>query len=163
MKLSRIFFLLLVSFILADRGSNAQQTKPVRPPERGGMRKSRLSCAPQKLFRGDSLRLTMSVPHGGDLAVVAPGGDYFFLSFWQPDKTDARQPLFDWEAFKSRRQLTLDTARLKTKPYIAGRDEPELVFTKTGWYRVRLSENLETDDGTPVSECRVYYVNAQRR
>ncbi|HLL73372.1 MAG TPA: hypothetical protein VK363_18175 [Pyrinomonadaceae bacterium] len=109
------------------------------------------------------MRLNMSVPHGGDLAVIAPGGDYFFLSFWQPDKTDARQSLFDWEAFKSRRQLTLDTARLKTKPYIAGRDEPELVFNRTGWYRVRLSENLETDDGTPVSECRVYYVNAKRR
>lgn len=162
MKLSRILFLLLVSFILAEREGNAQQAEPVRPPERG-MRKGRLSCAPRKVFRGDSLRLTMSVPHGGDLAVIAPGGDYFFLSFWQPDKTDAQQPIFDWEAFKSRRQLALDTARLKTKPYIAGRDEPELVFTRTGWYRVRLSENLATDDGTPVSECRVYYVNAKRR
>jgi hypothetical protein len=162
MKSSRLLFVLLVGFILADTQINAQQTKFVRPPERG-MRKSRLSCAPRKLFRGDSLRLTMSVPHGGDLAIIAPGGDYFLLSFRQPDKTDARQSLFDWEAFKSRRQLTLDTARLKTKPYIAGRDEPEPVFTKTGWYRVRLSENLATDDGTPVSECRVYYVNAKRR
>lgn len=163
MKLSRIFFFLLVSFIFAGTEINAQTTKPVRPSERGGMRKARLSCAPRKLFRGDSLRLTMSAPHGGDLAVVAPGGDYFLLSFWQPDKTDAWQPIFDWEAFKRMRQLTLDTARLKTKPYIAGRDEPESVFTKTGWYRVRLSENLATDDGTPVSECRVYYVNAKRR
>jgi len=162
MRLSRILFLILVCCMLSEIESNAQLTKPVRTAGRSA-RKSRLSCAPRKLFRGDSLRLNMSVPHGGDLAVIAPGGDYFFLSFWQPDKTDARQSLFDWEAFKSRRQLTLDTARLKTKPYIAGRDEPELVFNRTGWYRVRLSENLETDDGTPVSECRVYYVNAKRR
>ncbi|HEY0100514.1 MAG TPA: hypothetical protein VGB76_16330 [Pyrinomonadaceae bacterium] len=163
MKLSRILFLLLLGCILSEIETGAQATKPVRPPGRGGMWKSRLGCAPRKLFRGDSLRLTMSVPHGGDLAIVAPGDGYFLLSFWQPDKTDARQSLFDWEAFKSRRQLTLDTARLKAKPWVAGRDEPEPVFSRTGWYRVRLSENLETDDGTPVSECRVYYVNAKRR
>jgi hypothetical protein len=163
MKLSRILFIVLLGCTLSHVEANAQLTKPVRPQGKRRAWKSELSCAPRKIFRGDSLKLKMSVPHGGDLAIIAPGGDYFLISFWQPDKTAARQPLFDWEEFKSKRQLTFDTSRLKVQPWMAGRDENELVFTKTGWYRVRLSENLETDDGTPVSECRVYYVNAKRR
>lgn len=163
MKLSRMLFIVLLGCTLSHIEINAQLTKPVRPHGKRRVWKNELSCAPRKIFRGDSLKLKMSVPHGGDLAIVAPGGDYFLISFWQPDKTAARQPLFDWEEFKSKRQLVFDTSRLKVQPWMAGRDENEPVFTKTGWYRVRLSENLETDDGTPVSECRVYYVNAKRR
>lgn len=163
MKLSRILFIALAGCILSEVEINAQLTKPVRPSVKRRARKSELRCAPRKIFRGDSLKLTMAVPHGGDLAIIAPGGDYFLISFWQPDKTSARQPLFDWEEFKSRKQLAFDTSRLKVQPWVAGRDEKELVFNKTGWYRVRLSENLETDDGTPVSECRVYYDKAKRR
>jgi hypothetical protein len=41
-------------------------------------------------------------------------------------------------------------------------DGDELIFTKTGWYGIRISYNLETDDGTPVNECKVYYVHRSR-
>jgi hypothetical protein len=155
MKLCRSIILSVVCFASTGATINAQTTKPVRSSKR----KATLRCSPKRLSRGSRLILDMSVPHGGDLAIVGPDRTFFFVSFWQPDRTSASQSTFDWEKFKSRKRLEIITSQLKATPWAAGRDEKELVFNRTGWYRVLLSENLETDDGTPFSECRVYYVD----
>jgi TonB family protein len=134
------------------------QIKP-QPSEADARRRVRLVCSPRELFRGDTLRLEMSVPHGRDLAVVGPGDDYYFLKSWDPEDKEATA---NWFAFE--RQPTLDLPTLTSVGEWSGAGDPrwERVFSKTGWYEVRLSYNLETDDGTPFQTCRVHYTDRER-
>lgn len=125
-------------------------------------RKAKLKCSPQKLFRGDTLSLEMATPHGGDLAVRAPDGTDFFVVYIPNDDGPGSGPLMDQKEFVKLGQLRLITDKTKARPWVYGREKNELIFTKTGWYQVRLSENLQTDDGTPVFTCRVYYQHRQR-
>lgn len=162
MKLGRALIPTLAFSLLLAGGASPQITKPVESHHQAGA-KVTFKCSPARLYQGDTLTLDMSVPHGGDLAIVSPDRTFFFISFWQPDEAALPQSLFDWEGFRSTRRIKLDTTRLKVKPWARGSDAVETVFKRTGWYKVLLSENLETDDGTPVSECRVHYTNRRRK
>jgi len=152
-------FILTALFLLAGAAVPAvAQIKP-QPSEADVRRRVRLACSPRELFRGDTLRLEMTVPHGRDLAVVGPGDGYYFLKSWEPEDKEGTA---DWFAFE--RQPTLDLPTLTTVGEWVGVGDPhwERVFSKTGWYEVRISYNLETDDGTPFQTCRVHYTDMQR-
>ena len=99
--------------------------------------------------------LTMSAPHGRDLAVISPDERFSWLRWWNPQNREATA---EWYAFERVRRLELSTDKVTDK---AGHNN-ELIFAKTGWYRVRLSDNLETDDGTPFYECKAYYIHKPR-
>jgi len=143
----------LVFFVGMNRpegGLKASQSRS-RPPQRAVA----LTCSPDKLSRSDTLILNMTVPHGGDLAIVGPDNRIFNIIYWQ-DNAAPTQPMVDWEKFKTMKQLKLDIAQIKG--LLRERDRNELVFTKTGWYRVLLSENLEAEASRiPRFECKVYY------
>lgn len=104
----------------------------------------------------------MATPHGGDLAVRAPDGTDFFVIYSPNEVGTGTRPLMDPERFMRLGQLKLVTDEIKARPWEYGREKTELIFTKTGWYEVRLSDNLMTDDGTPLYTCRVYYVHRRR-
>jgi TonB family protein len=151
--------ILTALFVLACGVAPAvAQIKP-QPSEADARRRVRLACSPRELFRGDTLRLEMSVPHGRDLAVIGPGDDYYFLKSWEPEDKEATA---DWFAFE--RQPTFDLPTLTTVGEWVGAGDPrwERVFNKAGWYEVRISYNLETDDGTPFQTCRVHYTDGER-
>lgn len=151
--------ILTALFVLACGVAPAvAQIKP-QPSEADARRRVRLACSPRELFRGDTLRLEMTVPHGRDLAVIGPGDDYYFLKSWEPEDKEATA---DWFAFE--RQPTFDLPTLTTVGEWTGMGDPrwERVFNKTGWYEVRISYNLETDDGTPFQTCRVHYTDMER-
>ncbi len=138
------------------------QSKRPRGSNSNASRKVKLKCSPQKLFRGDTLTLEMATPHGGDLAVRTPDGTDFLVVYEPHDEGPAARPLMDAEEFMRLRQLNLITDKTKARPWEYGREKNELIFTRTGWYAVRLSENLLSDDGTPVYQCRVYYSHRPR-
>jgi len=154
MKLFLSALLLSVVTLLASVSVPGQQSKP-QPSARDIARKVSLRCSPSRLWLGDTLTLNMSVPHGRDLAILAPGDKFFWLRSWEPndEATTAK-----WYAFEKLRQLKIVTTEAKGRVST----DDELIFTKTGWYRVRISYNLETDDGTPVNQCRVYYTHRRR-
>jgi type IV secretory pathway ATPase VirB11/archaellum biosynthesis ATPase len=145
---------LIVLTPLAGINTLGQHTKP-QPSARDTARKVSLRCSPRNLWLGDILTLNMSVPHGRDFAILGPDNRFFWLRSWEPndEATTAR-----WYAFEKVRQLKIVTAEAKGR--VSTDDEP--IFTKTGWYRIRVSYNLETDDGTPVNQCRVYYTHRRR-
>lgn len=147
---------LLFSVLAPLTGANAlgQDSKP-QPSARDLTRKVSLRCSPRNLWLGDTLTLYMSVPHGRDLAVLGPDNRFFWLRSWEPNDqaTTAK-----WFAFEKLSQLKIVTTDAKGR--VSTDDEP--IFTKTGWYRIRVSYNLETDDGTPVKECKVYYSHRRR-
>lgn len=145
----------------APFGSAAQTRKEIQPMA-SIPRKARLKCSPQKLLRGDILTLDMATPHGGDLAVRAPDGTDFLIVYVENDEGPGAGSLMNPKEFINLSQLKLFTDKSKARPWVYGRDKNELIFTRPGWYQVRLSENLQTDDGTPVYQCRVYYSNKPR-
>ncbi len=137
------------------------QSKTRKGSGSSASRKAKLKCSPQKLFRGDTLTLDMATPHGGDLAVRSPDGTDFFI-IYSTEVSPATRPLMDAERFMRLGQLKLVTDETKARPWVYGREKDELIFTKTGWYQARLSENLMSDDGSPLYTCRVYYVHRRR-
>ena len=160
MNLRIVVYILCVVCLLAP-GVSAQSRKK-QGSSANASRRVKLKCSPQKLFRGDILLLDMLTPHGGNLAVRTPDGTDFFVVYDPHEESAAARPLIDPEEFMKLAQLKLVTDKTKAKPWVYGRDKNELIFTRTGWYAVRLSENLETDDGTPVYQCRVYYLHRSR-
>jgi hypothetical protein len=69
----------------------------------------------------------------------------------------------DWHAFANMDHLEIITDKTKVNPWDARIKGNQLVFTKTGTYEIRLSENLETDDGTPVEIEDVYYIDEEKK
>jgi len=154
MKLLVSALALIGLILLTEVETLAQYVKP-QPSARDVTRRVSVKCTPRKLWLGDTLTLNMSVPHGRDLAVLSPDDKFFWLRSWEPNDREATAK---WYAFEKVGQLKLDTREARGN---AGNgDEP--IFSKTGWYSVRISYNLETDDGTPFNECKVYYVNRSR-
>lgn len=146
--------MLMILTLFAGPNALGQHTKP-QPSAKDLTRKVSLRCSPNRLWLGDTLTLNMSAPHGRDFAILAPGDKFFWLRSWEPtdEATTAK-----WYEFEKLTQLKLVTTEAKGRVST----DDELIFTKTGWYRVRISYNLETDDGTPVKECRVYYTHRRR-
>jgi hypothetical protein len=113
------------------------------------------SCRPSHLKRGDTLVISMPIPHGGDLAVWAPDRKFLFLVFWTTDSSEVKLPLRDWEAFKHEATLRLDTTTAEATPW-PERSSRALIFSTAGWYKFVLDDNLETE-GTPKYSCRVHF------
>ena len=95
--------------------------------------------------------------------VRAPDGTDFFVIYSPDEVGPGTRPLMDQERFVRLGQLKLVTDETKARPWEYGREKNELIFTKTGWYEVRLSENLMSDDESPLYACRIYYVHRSRR
>jgi len=151
--LSAILVLINITFS-SEAAAFAQQIKP-QPSDQDRARKVSFVCSPRKLWLGETLTLRMSVPHGRDLAVISPDRRFLWLRYWEPNDQEITA---QWYAFEKEKRLKLVTSEAKGN---SGTTD-DLIFTKTGWYSIRLSYNLETDDGTPFSECRVYYTHRRR-
>ena len=113
-----------------------------------------LRCSPTSLGRTDTLTLVMSVPHGRELSIEGPTGDFFNLVLAEPQASDGPM-LLPADTFRVLPAVRLPVGSLRGKPFVAGRDSVELVFASPGAYRLRMAEVLNTDDGTPVAICVV--------
>jgi hypothetical protein len=113
-----------------------------------------LRCSPARLGPADTLTLAMRVPHGRELSVQNPAGDFFMLVLANPDAADGPM-LMPAAAFRTLAEVRLPVASLRARPFVFGRDSTELVFARPGPYQVHVAEVLNTDDGTPVSTCTV--------
>jgi len=112
-------------------------------------------CLPTKLKVGDKLVLTMQTPHGGDLGLRTPKGDFFFLVFWPSTPAEAAQSLVPWETFKTMATLTIPIGTLKLVPW-ATNAPARFVFDEPGTYYVLMDENLESD-AAAHHVCRVHF------
>ena len=161
----RSLTLFLIIFLAGVKGSAQEEQRLfsiLEPGSRNVNLNEKITCSPRKLYRGDTLVITMSIPHGGDLAIMGPDRSFSFIVYYQPDKNSKQQPLIRREKFETMAQLKLATDQIREMMWAEDEKPNRLIFTKTGWYEVWLSANLETDDGTPVAKCRVYYVNKRK-
>ena len=121
-----------------------------------------LKCAPRVVSSGDTVVLSMAMPHPAELAVTHPDGTPFFLVY-QPDAHPlaGSAPLQTKEAFRRLREIKLRVADATGSPWVAGREANERIFTAPGVYEFRLTEILETED-LPVYRCKVRYNGARK-
>lgn len=137
-------------------------TVAVKAPAKNTQRATRkVSCEPQVVRNGGSLTITFAdVPHPGDMAIQGPevsrgkGRTYRFIS---------------QSGFKDNGLTRLTNAKTlvlqANEPLpLFGDAEPDVqrippvAFYKAGSYRILVSTNLETDDGTPLyGSCDVTY------
>ena len=106
------------------------------------------------LYKGDSLKIKFKMPHSGDFAIATPDSIFFFLSI--------DTSFIKYDKFLKTENLEIITNKTKAIPYVYNATEKILIFNKTGKYEISLSENLDTDDGTPVEIENVYYFDKEK-
>lgn len=115
-----------------------------------------LVCYPQKLYRGDTLTLDMTLPHGGEMFILLPNGKH--LWFCYPTFGNGETPpIIESKDFEKMERLQLVTTKAQGIDNETRRYKP--IFTQTGWYTIRLSENAEQCDPIYDGEWKVYYSN----
>ncbi len=113
------------------------------------------------LYKGDTLKIKFKIPHSKDLAITNPDNAFFFLIY---ANNDPKMPsLIEWNTFAATNHLEIITDQTKANPWNATYKENQLIFTTTGKYKIELSDNLETDDGTPVETDSVYYIDYKKK
>ena len=117
--------------------------------------------ATDTLYFGDTLTINFKVPHFKDLAITTPSDKFYFLIYFHSDADQSS--IVDWDEFANHKTLAIITNETKANPWDARIKSNQLIFTETGVYEIRLSENLETDDGTPVEIRKVFYFDKKRQ
>jgi hypothetical protein len=115
---------------------------------------------PDTLYLGDTLKMEFKTPHPKDFAITTPDKKFFFVIYAFNDTT--KPSLYDWNEFANMRSIEIATDKTKANNWDARVTENQIIFNRTGVYEIRLSENLETDDGTPVETIKIYYVHEKR-
>jgi len=115
-------------------------------------------CTPRRLHPGDTLTIRVSVPHGSELGVWDPSGQFMFLSFWQSPGDEPPSPL-DYEGLAQKGAIVLPVDGAVACPVGDGFGPAERVFAKRGWYHFLLGKNLETENNRhTVNSCRVFFI-----
>lgn len=123
--------------------------------------KGRVSCEPQVVRKDGAVTITFAdVPHPGDIAIQGPevrrgeGRTYRFISL---------SGIKDNGLTRLKSSKTLVLRANEPLPLFGDAEPatgsiPSLAFYKAGSYRIVVSTNLETDDGTPpYGGCDVTY------
>ena len=116
----------------------------------------KLTCSPEALTDDVVLNIDMKVPHAGELAIVRPDSEYFFVA----QRVQGQTPLRAIPSDIFRNILTL---RISPKTFVAhrwrkGAPDYELVFTQPGTYKIILGEPLESDVGIGKQVCEISFV-----
>ena len=110
-----------------------------------------LSCSPRVLRPNDTLTLSLGPRHGSELAINRMRDKVsFFLVVGGPP--DNMTPLMTTDEFSHAKEVKI-SARAEALPWVSGSKKAP-IFTKSGTYRIQVSNNLESEDGG-------YYCNVQ--
>lgn len=124
-------------------------------------------CSPQKIYRGETLKISFRENHGGHFAIYPENREKFY--FIESENMDGENPQITETELKKLQQIELNT-ETTSKTDFNKTDSAEnyviaKVFDKTGWYRVIIGhQGLDVDfiDMPVTGSCRVYYVNKKR-
>jgi hypothetical protein len=142
----------------------AQQTPDVKTQTSESVKKDadQITCSPRTLNLGDTLVVKLTLPHGDDFVIVSPDENEWWLSSTNNYHDQWHETPFRASNFGDQSKINLQSSQLKVVPFIHGKTEPELVFSKPGRYRIVVSENFATDDGTPSYSCFVEFTNKNK-
>ncbi len=109
--------------------------------------RSPIACAPEQIREGETLTVRMNVPHGAELSVFTPRGRSLVIVPYVRKGTEAPRSGF---GYVERLTLATDTVAGRITPG----SQPEPVFTDSGIYVLRVSEESEV---SASQVCRVRY------
>lgn len=119
------------------------------------------SCVPQKLYRGETLKVSLGKKHGDNAAILRLADDkWFFLNY-----VENSRPVWTYEEFESLSgfEINMATAVNSTNTGFEDNKPPEKIFSKTGSYRVMTSREDFGQCDPPISGmCEVYYIDKKR-
>lgn len=112
-----------------------------------------LRCSPKVFTRDDLLSIEMGISHPGELAIVRPDGEYFFIA----QRVLGNSPI---KAIPSDLFRNIVALQISPKTFVAhrwrtGAPNYELVFNEAGTYKVILGEPLESDTESSTQVCEV--------
>ena len=123
-------------------------------------KENNLKCSPFKLKPGDTLTISMTVPHEKEIAIIGPDSTNYLLSY-RANITlvgSTQFSVFDYDHFDTVKTVKLDVNTAEGSPYIRGKKSNEKIFTKSGRYKIILSSDLQAQD-IVVTERNVEYQN----
>jgi hypothetical protein len=128
------------------------------------------TCKPTHLYRGDTLRVTLSPPQNGcDMAIFTGNFEPKMVSF-TPLPEDKVAPMIPPEKFAKAKYIDLVTTEAKGSPFSlntkphepSALKSPELIFSKSHDYAVLIGKNLRYEDDSVFSTCNVQYSDRVR-
>lgn len=129
------------------------------------------TCKPTHLYRGDTLRVTLSPPQDGCDMLILPGFSEPKIVSFTPLPQDKFAPMIPPEKFATMKHVDLVTTFATGSPLIentkpgepAALKSPELIFSKSTDYAVLIGKNLRYgDDSAVFSTCNVEYSDRPR-
>jgi hypothetical protein len=129
------------------------------------------TCKPTHLYRGDTLRVTLSPPQKGCDMMILPGLSKPTIVSFTPLPEDKFAPMIPQEKFATLKHVDLLTTEAKGSPLIPNMKPnkpdalkpPELIFSESNDYAVLIGKNLRYgDDSAIFSTCNVEYSDRVR-
>lgn len=144
--------------VQADPPANANVTTEGKADDR-----EIRSCQPEKLYKGDTLKIEFAAVHGRNLAIFnEKTRDFYFLT------ENAGEPSMLPDEFAKLRSVELEVSKVRNfvqQNDVGDERRSTPFFTKTGWYRVIIGHQaLDVDfESMPISGmCRVHYTDSSR-
>lgn len=119
--------------------------------------------ADKDYFMDDSIIIHLSVPHPKELAVKTPSGGFFYLVYPKDLPTIPQaKALYSISDFQKVDKLVFYPSKSKGNPHDVQFKGNQLIFKKSGTYELLMSDNLSTDDGTPIEKLIIHYIHENK-
>lgn len=117
-----------------------------------------MQCTPNKVGAKDTVTVTLPANHGGELAVVAPNKNYYFIAFSEPDPKSPLKPPVESDAFLGVSEYKIVISQAVGVPWVREIDvSAKPIFTQAGNYTVLVSPTLETSEPRIDGECTIAF------
>lgn len=117
------------------------------------------NCTPNKIYKGETVTVTLKTPHGIYSAIRRLKDDKWF--FLYGDKNN--NPVWNDKSFTELSEIKIDTSSAYNSTNVDVGETSEKIFNKTGAYRIMVSnEDFGQDDPPWTGMCEVFYVNEKR-
>ena len=116
-------------------------------------------CTPSILSKTQVLEIYMGPAHAGEMAVIAPDKEFFFIAYTLPDIQSQLRPILPSGIFKTIVAIKLSPDTFVAHRWREGVTKYEKVFDQPGEYTFILGDRLETDAADGVEICKVTYID----
>lgn len=110
----------------------------------------------KSLNKGETLIITMPVPHPKEMAIRAPDKRWYYI---QVENEGAGEMLMPGTQFAALTKLEFDTSQLEARYWSDGKAMRGKVFTQTGEYLIYMADNLETEPENTLSFASIIRYN----
>jgi len=118
-----------------------------------------IACSPKKLYRGETLGVSLRQPHSSYSAVRRMKDDKWFFLY----DVARSEPVWTIEEFKTLLEFKINTETAVNATNAEDTEAAERIFNQTGRYQIMVSDqDFGQCDPLWFGMCEVYYVNQKR-